>query len=99
MRNLTDVSVAILAGGLGTRLRPVVGDLPKVLAPLHGRPYLAFLLDWLAQFSVRKVLMLAGYGATQLRETLGASHGDIRISYSVEPHPLGTAGALRWALP
>jgi len=91
-------SAAILAGGLGTRLRSVVADQPKVLAPIHGRPFLTYLLDQLAEMSVDEVVLLTGYQAKQVRESLGPSYSGMRLAYSEEPAPLGTAGALRWAL-
>jgi D-glycero-alpha-D-manno-heptose 1-phosphate guanylyltransferase len=94
-----DVTAAILAGGLGTRLRPAVADRPKVLAPIGGRPYLTYLLDQLAGASVRNVVLLTGFAADQVRDALGDSYRTLRLSYSVEPAPLGTAGALRHALP
>src|SRR5262245_10496179 len=96
--NLSSVTAAILAGGLGTRLRPVVGELPKVLAPVHGRPWLAFLLDQLASAGLHEVFLLTGRGTEQVRAALGESHGGVRLRYSTEPEPLGTAGALRYAL-
>ena len=94
-----DVTAAILAGGLGTRLRPAVADRPKVLAPVGGRPYLTYLLDQLAGAGVREVVLLTGYAADEVRDALGDRYGRMRLRYSVEPAPLGTAGALRLALP
>jgi NDP-sugar pyrophosphorylase family protein len=94
-----DVTAAILAGGLGTRLRSVVTDRPKVLAPVCGRPYLTYLLDQLAAASVREVVLLTGHAADQVRDTLGETHAGLRLMYSAEPIPLGTGGALRNALP
>jgi NDP-sugar pyrophosphorylase family protein len=94
-----DVTAAILAGGLGTRLRSVVGDRPKVLAEVGGRPFLTYLLDQLARAGAREVVLLTGYGADQVRDALGESYAGMRLSYSTEPMPLGTGGALRWALP
>jgi D-glycero-alpha-D-manno-heptose 1-phosphate guanylyltransferase len=92
-------SAAILAGGMGTRLRPVVADRPKVLAPVHGRPYLTFLLDQLALALVEEVVLLTGFQAEQVRDALGETYAGMRLTYSEEPFPLGTAGAIRWALP
>src|SRR6266404_2738975 len=92
------MSAAILAGGLGTRLRPVVADRPKVLAPVRGRPYLTFLLDQLAEAAVEEVVLLTGFQAEQVRRALGETYAGIRLVYSEEPSPLGTAGAVRWAL-
>jgi NDP-sugar pyrophosphorylase family protein len=93
------VSVAILAGGLGTRLRPVVPDRPKVLAEVGGRPFLAHWLDELNRQRFRSVILCTGYRADQVQATLGNRHGQLTLDYSPEPHPLGTAGALRHALP
>jgi NDP-sugar pyrophosphorylase family protein len=93
-----EVTAAILAGGLGTRLRSVVADRPKVLAPIGGRPYLSYLLDQLAGASLREVVLLTGHGADQVRAALGDSYAGMRLRYSAEPRPLGTAGAVRHAL-
>jgi len=88
----------VLAGGLGTRLKPRFGDLPKPLAPIGGRPFLARQLEWLRARGVRRAVILAGYGADQVREALGdgAALG-LELEYSVEEEPLGTGGALRLA--
>jgi|SRR5579875_3940780 len=98
-KKLEDATAAILAGGLGTRLRPCIADRPKVLAPVHGRPYLAFLLEQLADAGLHTVVLLTGYLAEQVRSAFGDSYRNLRLTYSCEPTPLGTAGALRWALP
>jgi NDP-sugar pyrophosphorylase family protein len=92
------VKAFVLAGGLGTRLRPALGELPKPLAPVAGRPFLAHVLAWLAGARVREVVMCAGHGAEALRASLGdgAAHG-VRLAWSVEPQPLGTGGALAFA--
>ena len=88
----------VLAGGLGTRLKARFGDLPKALAPLGGRPFLARQLEWLAAHGVREAVMCAGHGADRLREALGDGGGlGPRLEWSIEPEPLGTAGALRLA--
>jgi NDP-sugar pyrophosphorylase family protein len=92
-------TAAILVGGRGTRLRPAVADCPKVLAPVGGRPFLAHLLDQLTPTGLREIVLLAGHRAGQLRDVLGDTHKGIRLRYSVEEMPLGTAGALRHALP
>jgi len=88
----------VLAGGLGTRLRPRFGDLPKPLAPLGGRPFLARQLEWLRQHGVREAVLCVGYGADQVRDALGdGSAFGLHMSYSEEEEPLGTGGALRHA--
>jgi NDP-sugar pyrophosphorylase family protein len=92
------MTAAILAGGLGTRLRPAVADRPKVLAEVHGRPYLTFLLDQLAAAGIRRTILLTGYRADQIYRAVGEQYGDMRLIHSPEPRPLGTGGAVRHAL-
>lgn len=98
-KNLADVTAAILAGGLGTRLRPVITDQPKVLAAIKGRPFLAYLLDQLSDVEVQLVVLCTGYRGEQVKAALGDSHGPLKLIYSQEQSPLGTGGALRKALP
>lgn len=87
----------ILAGGLGTRLRPVVADLPKPLAPVAGRPFLAWVLDHLADNAIRHVVLATGYRAHAIEQAIGPRWCGMDISYSVEDRPLGTGGAIRQA--
>lgn len=88
----------VLAGGLGTRLRPRFGDLPKPLAPVGGRPFLLRQLEWLRERGVPRVAVLAGHGALEMREAvMAASPAGMELEWSVEPEPLGTGGALRFA--
>ncbi len=89
----------ILCGGLGTRLRSVVPDRPKVLAPVAGRPFVAHVLDQLAAAGVTRAVLCTGYMAEEVERTLGARHGSMQLAYAVETTPLGTAGALKAALP
>ena len=99
MSRLSEISALILAGGLGTRLRPVVADRPKVLAEIHGRPFLSYLLDQLADAGVRYVVLCIGHLGEQVRAAFGDVYGPLRLAYSQESSPLGTAGAIRLALP
>lgn len=99
VEELGNLTAAVLAGGLGTRLRPAVGDRPKVLAAVRGRPWLTYLLDQLAEAGVRDVVLLTGFEAEIVRSTLGDRYNDLRLRYSSEPEPLGTGGAVRRALP
>lgn len=99
MQDLASVTAAILVGGLGTRLRPVVADRPKVLADVRGRPFLAYLLDQVAAAGLRDVVLCTGYLAEQIRAEFGETYRHVRLLYSQEPLRLGTAGALRLALP
>src|SRR5258707_9853601 len=92
-------TAAILAGGLGSRLRPVVADRPKVLAPVGGRPYLTYLLDRLADAGFEEVVLLTGFQAEMVWDAFGDAYAGMRLVHSREPQPLGTAGALRLALP
>jgi D-glycero-alpha-D-manno-heptose 1-phosphate guanylyltransferase len=87
----------ILAGGLGTRLRSAVPDLPKPMAPVAGRPFLAHLMDfWVAQ-GVRRFVLAVGYRHDAIVQHFGSSYRGASIEYSVETQPLGTGGALRQA--
>jgi NDP-sugar pyrophosphorylase family protein len=92
-----DVTAVILAGGLGTRLQPVVGDRPKGLAAVAGRPFLAHLMDQLCSQGIRRVVVSTGHGAGQIREALGGAFGGMSVGYSHETQPLGRGGALQLA--
>lgn len=81
------------------RLRPRLAGRPKVLALVRGRPYLAYLLEQLGDAGVRTVVLLTGYLADQVRSAFGDSYAGLHLKYSRESSPLGTAGALRQALP
>jgi D-glycero-alpha-D-manno-heptose 1-phosphate guanylyltransferase len=96
---MTDITAAILAGGLGTRLRPAIDDRPKVLAPVSGRPFLTYLIDMLRAASVRRVVLLTGYKGEQVESAFGEYYQGVSLVYSPESSPLGTGGALRAALP
>ncbi len=98
-RKLAGVTAVILAGGLGTRLRPVVSNCAKVLADVDGQPFIRFILDHLSVLGVKSVVLCAGYKGFELENALGDSHARLHIEYSHETSPLGTAGALRRALP
>jgi len=91
-------NVLLLAGGRGTRLRTITGDHPKVLVPVHGRPFITHILDRIAAAGFRRAVLCTGWGAAEIRRTLGGSYDDMTLIHSVEEEPLGTAGALRHAL-
>jgi D-glycero-alpha-D-manno-heptose 1-phosphate guanylyltransferase len=95
-RWLGAVEAVILAGGPGTRLRGVVPDVPKALAPVAGRPFLGYLVDWLAGWGVRRLVLAVGHGARQIRDYVLAekSFGAMEMVFSEESTPLGTGGAL-----
>lgn len=93
----TDEAI-ILAGGFGTRLQSVVKDVPKPLAPVAGRPFLAYLLDLLAAQGIRRVVLATGYLADLVESTLGRQWGEMSLVYSREDEPLGTGGAIVQAI-
>lgn len=93
------MQMVILAGGLGTRLRDVVRG-PKCLVSVHGRPLLAHLLDFARRAGADDILIAAGYQAAAIRDFLATDPAwAYGVDMMVEPEPLGTAGALRHALP
>jgi len=88
----------VLAGGFGERLRESYDRGPKVLAPVAGRSFLEYLLVWLRNSGIKRVVLCIGYKGTQLREWLGDGHEfGLNVDYSSEDTPLGTAGALKHA--
>jgi mannose-1-phosphate guanylyltransferase len=88
----------VLVGGQGTRLRPLTLDVPKPALTLVDRPFLAYMVEWLAGHGVSEVVLACGALPEVLREALGREeHGGVRLTYVVEPRPLGTAGAIRFA--
>jgi len=99
MGDLAGTTAVVLAGGLATRLHSVLDDCPKVLAPIRGRPFLAYLLDQLQSVRVRRVVLCTGHLGAAVAKTFGHCYGDVRLIYSQESSPLGTGGALRYALP
>lgn len=88
----------ILAGGLGTRLRSVVSDVPKPMAPVSGRPFLHWLLDNLGKQGIKRIVLAVGYMADKIINDLGENYRGIDLFYSVEQKPLGTGGAIWKAL-
>jgi mannose-1-phosphate guanylyltransferase len=88
----------ILAGGEGTRLRPLTSTIPKPVVPLANRPHLAFMIEWLRRHGVDDVILSCGFMAEGVRRVLGEGEAfGVRIQYVEEPEPLGTGGALRYA--
>lgn len=88
----------VLVGGEGTRLRPLTSDVPKPAVTLVDRPFLAYAIEWLAAHGVDEVVLACGFLPDVLKEALGGhEHAGVAITYAVEPEPLGTAGAIRFA--
>lgn len=95
---ISEIPSLILAGGLGTRLRPAFDAGPKSIAPIGGRSFLEYLLLQIRQAGFHKVLLCVGYGATQIEELVGNGRTwGLNVQYSVELQPLGTAGAVKRA--
>jgi MurNAc alpha-1-phosphate uridylyltransferase len=94
-------SVAILAGGLATRLRPITETIPKSLIQVAGRPFIFHQLDYLRQQGINSVVLCIGYLGEMIQEVVDdGSQWNMRVSYSPDgPHLLGTGGALKKALP
>ena len=99
MADLGQCTAVILAGGLGTRLRSVVADRPKVMAEVRGQPFLTYLLEQLAQAGFKHTVLCTGYLGEQVKATFGDTYSSLHLEYSQESSPLGTAGALQLALP
>ena len=94
------MQAVILVGGEGTRLRPLTSTVPKPVVPLVDRPFIAYMLEWLARHGVDDVVVCSGFMSTSVRNVLGdGSAYDVKISYVEEPEPRGTAGALKFAEP
>jgi mannose-1-phosphate guanylyltransferase len=89
----------VLVGGEGTRLRPLTESVPKPALTLVDRPFLAYMIEWLAGHGVSEVVLACGFLPDVLREALAGEEerAGARIRYVVEPEPLGTAGAIRFA--
>jgi len=87
----------VLAGGEGTRLRPLTYTVPKPVMPLAGRPFLSFMLDWARWHGVDEVILSCGFMSDAVKLVLGDIYDGMRLRYVVEEEPLGTAGPVRLA--
>lgn len=89
----------ILAGGFGTRLREVVADIPKPMAPVNGRPFLEMLIARLRCRGISDIILSVGYRKESIIDHFGRGESmGVSISYSPEDTPLGTGGAIRAAM-
>ncbi|OHC75387.1 MAG: hypothetical protein A3G18_05425 [Rhodospirillales bacterium RIFCSPLOWO2_12_FULL_58_28] len=96
---LNNIDAVILAGGLGTRVSHILKDKPKVLAPVGGRPFLDILLERLAGFGARRVVLGLGHLAEAVNAHLKESSPEgMEVITATEPAPLGTAGAVRFLM-
>ncbi len=92
------MEAVILAGGLGTRLRGVIGEIPKCMAPVDGKPFLQYQLEWLSRFDVRHVVFSVGYLREQVMDFVQGREWPFAVSFAIEKEPLGTGGGIRLAL-
>lgn len=93
-----DLEAIVLAGGLGTRLRSVVSDLPKPMAPIGDKPFLEYILKYLQKNGITRVILSVGYKWETIEEYFGDRFENIELIYSVEDEPLGTGGAIKKAM-
>jgi mannose-1-phosphate guanylyltransferase len=91
------VQALLLAGGEGTRLRPLTHTTPKPVLPLAGRPFLTFMLDWAHTHGVDEVILSCGFLSDAVKHVLGDIYDGMRLRYVIEEEPLGTAGPVRLA--
>jgi mannose-1-phosphate guanylyltransferase len=92
------VQALILAGGEGTRLRPLTSTVPKPVVPLVDRPFIAYMIEWLRSHGVDDLILACGFMADGVRSVLGdGSDLGVRLRYIEEPEPLGTGGPLKFA--
>ena len=84
----------ILAGGLGTRLRSAVPDLPKCMAPVAGRPFLHYVIGYYKKQGIEKFIFCLGYKHELIEEYLNQSFSDLQYDVTIEEEPLGTGGAI-----
>lgn len=87
----------ILAGGLGTRLRSAVPDLPKCMAPVNGKPFIAYVIDYLRLQGIEKFILSLGYKSEAIISFINQEYSGLSIQYSIEEEPLGTGGAIVFA--
>ncbi|MFM6924278.1 MAG: nucleotidyltransferase family protein [Ferruginibacter sp.] len=87
----------ILAGGLGTRLRSVVSDVPKCMAPVAGKPFLFFVIEYLLQQGVDRFIFSVGYKSDMIIDYVNEQYPGICKQFSIEAEPLGTGGAVKLA--
>lgn len=88
----------VLAGGLGTRLRSVVQDLPKPMAPINGKPFLAFVLEYLKKQGIIEIILSVSYKHELIQEYFKDEFHGMKIHYNIEKELLGTGGAIKDAL-
>jgi D-glycero-alpha-D-manno-heptose 1-phosphate guanylyltransferase len=91
---VSKVEAIVLAGGLGTRLRSVVPDLPKPMAPVNGRPFIEYQLDYWIREGITRFVLSVGYKHETVIDHFGPSYRGVELAYAIEDRPLGTGGGL-----
>jgi D-glycero-alpha-D-manno-heptose 1-phosphate guanylyltransferase len=91
-------TAVILAGGFGTRLRSVINNTPKPMAPINNFPFLYYQLNYLKSYGIKKIIFSVGYMANDIKNYFGYSFNDLNIEYVIEKTPMGTGGGIRLAL-
>jgi NDP-sugar pyrophosphorylase family protein len=97
LTSLSDVDVLILCGGLGKRLRPVIGESQKVMAEVSHRPFLDIILEYLAKENFKRIILCTGYKANVIEEYYQDRDFGLSLEFSHEDIPLGTGGAIKHA--
>ena len=97
MNESKQIECIILAGGLGTRLRSAVPDLPKCMAPIVGKPFLTYLIDYLLEQHVTKFIFSLGYMHEVIEAFIKSNYPQLQYQIALENEPLGTGGAIRLA--
>lgn len=92
---MKNIDVAILCGGLGKRLRPVISDRPKSLAEINGIAFLDILIQYVANFGLKRFILCSGYLGDAIRKHYQQIPGSLEIVFSQEKEPLGTGGAIK----
>jgi D-glycero-alpha-D-manno-heptose 1-phosphate guanylyltransferase len=87
----------ILAGGLGTRLRSAVPDLPKCMAPIHDRPFISYVINYLHSQGVERFIFSLGYMHEAIASYIKSSYTDLDLEFIIEEEPLGTGGAIKFS--
>ena len=90
-----NLNVIILAGGFGSRLKTLFPNIPKPLVPIHGKPFILYILEQLNKFCIQNVTISTGYLSSKIQETIGTNYKNLKIFYSHEKTPMGTGGAVK----
>jgi len=93
--NARNIDVVILCGGMGTRLKSILGDSPKSMAKMDKRPFLDILIEHISTFGFERFILCIGYKAKVIREHYRSKKGKLEILISSEAKPLGTGGAIK----